>query len=142
LPDVEITNDIVNMSYNPFLNRVKACKYGHPFSNLEVGEEAGHYIHMKNNPLFGKYSEEEGLLLRQLIECVGRFSGLTYSSIKGDNPTIIPNLQSDLKETHETPYILAEQLFDVFGKSFLFELSGMKSDDFKELKQNWEVEVK
>jgi len=137
LPDIEITNDLVNMSYNPFLNRIRACKYEHPFSNLEVGEEAGHYIHMKKNPLFGKYSNEEGLLLKQLIECVGRFSGLVYSSFVGDGFKATMNMQDGLKETHEEAYTLAEHLFDKFGESFLLELSKMKSKDFRKLKQNF-----
>lgn len=137
LPKVEVTNELVNMSYNPSLNRVQACRYDSLFSNSEIGEEAGHYIHFKKNPLFGKYSEEDGLVVRHLIECVGRFSGLAYSNFVGEKIEPIEKMQENLRETHEAPYQLADFLFHKFGTEFLSQLGSMRLGDFKKLKNRF-----
>lgn len=143
LPNVEITNKLVNMSYNPFLNRVRACVYDSPFLNSEIGEEAGHYIHFRKNPLFGKYSDEDGLEARHLIECVGRFSGLAYSAFIGEKTKPITDLQEDLIETHESSYNLAGFLFENFGESFLVKLGSINPHEFKKLKNCYQAgEVK
>lgn len=139
LPKVEVTHELVNMSYNPALNRVRACIYDSPFPNTEIGEEAGHYIHFKKNPLFGKYSKREGLLAKQLIECVGRFSGLVYSAYVGEKIRPIKDMQEDLIDTHEFSYNLAEFLFENFGESFLVKLSSINPDEFRKLKNRYEA---
>jgi serine/threonine protein kinase len=36
-------------------------------------------LHFKVNPLFGNYTPDKSKSLKQLIECVGRFSGLVYA---------------------------------------------------------------
>jgi len=135
-PRFEVDNKLIGTSYNPALNRVRTSRYGFPIPDSEIGEEAGHYLHFGVNPLFGKYSDQEGLLLRQLIECVGRFSGLVYAEFFGEDINPTKDLQDDLKQSHEIPYILAERLFARHGSSFLFQLSRMKSQEFRELLNN------
>ena len=132
-PSVESTSNIVKPSYNPFFNRIRVCEYDLPLPAYTIGEESGHFLHFKVNPLFGKYAPDKSKSLKQLIECVGKFSGLVYA--KSQDEKVEP-LQEELDEVHKVGYRIAEELFRKKGPSYLTHLSTIRYKEFQQLKDS------